>query len=203
MNLRFEEEMKKEKRKNILRELVYFLIAAVIVIFIAWLVVHFALKKASVLGGSMETTLYNGEDVIINKSSYLIFSPGRNAVIAFYPEEDKEKESTQDDSSIMIRRVVGLPGEKVQIKDGKVYIDGEVLEEKYAFPDMQSGGAASSEVTLGDDEYFVLSDNRSDMDDSRNSSFTKVKKSNIIGKVIFRLSPFALVGGPEEKKKTE
>lgn len=103
----------------------------------------------------------------------------------------------------MIRRVVGLPGEKVQIKDGKVYIDGEVLEEKYAFPDMQSGGAASSEVTLGDDEYFVLSDNRSDMDDSRNSSFTKVKKSNIIGKVIFRLSPFALVGGPEEEKKTE
>ena len=156
MNLRFEEEMKKQKRKNILRELVYFLIAAVIVIFIAWLVVHFALKKASVLGGSMETTLYNGEDVIINKSSYLIFSPGRNAVIAFYPEEDKEKESTQDDSSIMIRRVVGLPGEKVQIKDGKVYIDGEVLEEKYAFPDMQSGGVASSEVTLGDDEYFVL-----------------------------------------------
>lgn len=203
MNLRFEEEMKKEKRKNILRELVYFLIAAVIVIFIAWLVVHFALKKASVLGGSMETTLYNGEDVIINKSSYLFFSPGRNAVIAFYPEEDKEKESTQDDSSIMIRRVVGLPGEKVQIKDGKVYIDGEVLEEKYAFPDMQSGGVASSEVTLGDDEYFVLSDNRSDMDDSRNSSFTKVKKSNIIGKVIFRLSPFALVGGPEEEKKTE
>ena len=133
MNLRFEEEMKKEKRKNLLRELVYFLIAAVIVIFIAWLVVHFALKKASVLGGSMETTLYNGEDVIINKSSYLIFSPGRNAVIAFYPEEDKEKESTQDDSSIMIRRVVGLPGEKVQIKDGKVYIDGEVLEEKYAY----------------------------------------------------------------------
>ena len=65
------------------------------------------------------------------------------------------------------------------------------------------GGAASSEVTLGDDEYFVLSDNRSDMDDSRNSSFTKVKKSNIIGKVIFRLSPFALVGGPEEEKKTE
>lgn len=203
MNLRFEEEMKKEKRKNILRELVYFLIAAVIVIFIAWLVVHFALKKASVLGGSMETTLYNGEDVIINKSSYLFFSPGRNAVIAFYPEEDKEKESTQDDSSIMIRRVVGLPGEKVQIKDGKVYIDGEVLEEKYAFPDMQSGGAASSEVTLGDDEYFVLSDNRSDMDDSRNSSFTKVKKSNIIGKVIFRLSPFASVGGPDEEKKTE
>ena len=93
MNLRFEEEMKKEKRKNILRELVYFLIAAVIVIFIAWLVVHFALKKASVLGGSMETTLYNGEDVIINKSSYLFFSPGRNAVIAFIRKKIRKKKA--------------------------------------------------------------------------------------------------------------
>lgn len=93
MNLRFEEEMKKEKRKNLLRELVYFLIAAVIVIFIAWLVVHFALKKASVLGGSMETTLYNGEDVIINKSSYLIFRREETPLSLFIRKKIRKKKA--------------------------------------------------------------------------------------------------------------
>ena len=76
--------------------------------------------------------MYNGEDVIINKSSYLIFSPGRNAVIAFYPEEDKEKESTQDDSSIMIRRVVGLDVYKRQMQEKGVstLVSVKLIEEQ-------------------------------------------------------------------------
>ena len=80
----------------------------------------------------------------------------------------------------------------------------EEQKEKYDFEAMHSGGRAVNEITLKDDEYFVLSDSRNDMDDSRNSSFTKVTKKNIIGKVILRLDPFSLIGGPTaEDKKTE
>ena len=175
--------------------------AAVIVIFLAWLIVRFALKKVSVIGSAMETTLFNGEDVIVNKTSYLIFSPRRESVIAFYPEpEESETIEGMDDSAVLIRRVIGLPGETVQILDGQIYIDGDVIEEDYEFKAMVSAGLANSKITLGEGEYFVLSDNRNDMDDSRNNSFTKVRRENIIGRVILKLNPFSLIGGPDSEK---
>ena len=194
MNLRFEEEKKHEQRMQFLKGAIRFLIMAAAVVFLAWLIITFAL----------ETTLYNGEDVIVNKTSYVLFPPKRNQIIAFYPEVQDEEETINSDSMIHIRRVAGLPGEKVQIKNGKLYINGEEQKEKYDFEAMHSGGRAVNEITLKDDEYFVLSDSRNDMDDSRNSSFTKVTKKNIIGKVILRLDPFSLIGGPTaEDKKTE
>ncbi len=196
MNLRFEEETKREKRIQILKEIVWFLIAAVLVIFAAWLIVQFAMKKASMIGSAMEPTLYNGEDVIVNKTSFLILSPRRGAVIAFYPEQDENEMEMANDSSILIRRVVGLPGETIQIRDGRIYVDGTVLEEEYLFEPIISAGRANDEIKLDPDEYFVLSDKRADQDDSRNTTFTKVRKGNIIGKVILRLNPFSMVGGP-------
>lgn len=199
MNLRFEEEKKQERRMHILKESIRFLIEAALVIFLAWLIITFALKKVSVIGSSMETTLYNGEDVIVNKISYLVLSPRRDNMIAFYPEAEEGEEQQLDDTSIQIRRVVGLPGEKIQIKNGKFYANGKLVEEDYPFEPMYSAGRAVNEVQLEEDEYFVLSDSRNDMDDSRNTSFTKVRKQNIIGKVILRLNPFSLIGGPEQK----
>ena len=196
MNLRFEEETKKEKRLQVLKEIFWFLIAAVLVIFVAWLIVQFAMKKAGMIGSAMEPTLYNGEDVIINKTSFLIFSPRRGAVIAFYPEQDENEAEEMNDSSILIRRVVGLPGETIQIRDGRIYADGAMVEEDYSFEDIISAGRANDEIKLENDEYFVLSDKRADQDDSRNTTFTKVRKRNIIGKVILRLNPFSMVGGP-------
>lgn len=196
MNLRFEEETRKERRFQILKEILWFLAAAVIVIFLAWLIVRFGMKKASVIGSAMEPTLYNGEDVIVNRTSYWILSPRRGAVIAFYPEQDEDEIVEQNDSSILIRRIVGLPGETIQIREGKIYADGAEVTEEYVFGDMISAGRANDEIKLDEDEYFVLSDKRSDLDDSRNTSFTKVKKGNIIGRVILRLNPFLMVGGP-------
>lgn len=201
MRLRFEEEQKKERRRKILKEILIYLLEIAAVILAAWLIVHFAMKRASMIGSSMEPTLYNGEDVIINETSYVILKPARHAVIAFYPEQEEGDEALLDDSSILIRRIVGLPGEKVQIKNGIVCIDGEPIEEKYSYEPMVSAGRAHSEITLEEDEYFVLSDNRVDMDDSRNKSFTVVKRDNIIGKVILSLNPFSLISGPETSKK--
>ena len=83
MRIRFEEEMKKERRRKIVKELVIFLLLAVVVVFLAWIIIHYAMKKVSVIGSAMETTLYNGEDVIVNKTSYVIFSPKREQIIAF------------------------------------------------------------------------------------------------------------------------
>lgn len=204
MNLRFEEEQKRERRIKIFKESIRFLVEIIIVVLIAWLIITFALKKVSVIGSSMETTLYNGEDVIVNKTSFLIFSPRREQIIAFYPEsEEGEETDDMDDTSIQIRRVVGLPGEKIQIKDGKISIDGEIIQEKYPFELMNSAGRAVSEIQLDEDEYFVLSDNRNDMDDSRNTSFTEVRRKNIIGKVILRLNPFSLLGGPEKQEENQ
>lgn len=203
MNLKFEEDRKRERRIQILKESIRFIIEIIAVIFIAWLIVEFALKKVSVIGSAMETTLYNGEDVMVNKTAYMLMSPKRNAIIAFYPEQKEDEQSILDDSSILIRRVIGLPGEKIVIRDGSIYINGEKIEESYEFQKMLSAGRAGSEITLAEDEYFVLSDNRSDMDDSRNTAFTKVKKENIIGKVILRLNPFSLIGGPEQKEESE
>lgn len=203
MNLKFEEDRKRERRIQILKESIRFIIEIIVVILIAWLIVEFALKKVSVIGSAMETTLYNGEDVMVNKTAYMLISPKRNSIIAFYPEQKEDEQSTLDDSSILIRRVIGLPGEKIVIRDGNIYINGEKIEESYEFKKMLSAGRAGSEITLAEDEYFVLSDNRSDMDDSRNTAFTKVKKENIIGKVILRLNPFSLIGGPEQKEESE
>lgn len=196
MNLRFEEESKKERRIQILKEVIWFLLAAIIVIFFAWLIVRFAMKKASMIGSSMEPTLFNGEDVIVNRTSYILLSPQRGSVIAFYPEQDEDESEEINDSSILIRRIVGLPGETVQIRDGKVFVDGTVLEEDYNFEEIIAAGRANDEIKLESDEYFVLSDKRIDQDDSRNTSFTKVRKANIIGKVILTLNPFSMVGGP-------
>ena len=83
MNLRFEEEKKHEQRMQFLKGAIRFLIMAAAVVFLAWLIITFALKKVSVIGSSMETTLYNGEDVIVNKTSYVLFPPKRNQIIAF------------------------------------------------------------------------------------------------------------------------
>ncbi len=201
MNLRFEEETKKERRIQILKEILYFLIAAAVAVALAWLIVHFALKKVSMIGSAMETTLYNGQDVIVNKTSYILLRPKRGAVIAFYPEDDEEIEEdtlVQKDSTVCIRRIVGLPGETVQIRDGIIYIDGEAIEEAYKFEAIQSSGRANDEIVLEEDEYFVLSDKRSDLDDSRSSAFTKVRKKNIIGKAVLTLNRFAMIGGPDE-----
>ena len=99
----------------------------------------------------------------------------------------------------LIKRLIGLPGEKIKITDGKVWINGEEYQSKYTYPAMTTGGIAEQEQTLSEDEYFVLCDSRSNTDDSRNSAFGMVKKSQIIGKVSFRLKPFSRVTKPEQK----
>ncbi len=197
MNLNFEEEIKKDKRKKIIKECIIWLVEIIIVILLAYFLIHFCFKKTSTIGSTMEPTLYNGEEVFINTKAYMIFSPDREDVIAFYDKEGADDEG--EEPLITFRRVVGLPGEKVQIVDGKIWINGKEWTEKYTYRPITAAGIAEQEIILGEDEYFVLCDSRIDLDDSRNASFGNVKESQIIGKVSYKFEPFSRVTGPDSK----
>ena len=94
----------------------------------------------------------------------------------------------QENARSYIKRIIGLPGETVQIKDGKIYIDGKILEEDYETTAIEDAGTAAEEIDLGGDEYFVLGDNRKNSEDSRMADIGNVKRSEIEGKAWFVLS---------------
>lgn len=196
MNLNFDEEIKREKRIKWIKECIIWLIEIALVIAIAYFVIHFCFMRTSTIGSHMEPTLYNGEDVFVNKKAYLFLKPDREDVIAFYDKETPTEEG--ENPLLAFRRVIGLPGETIQITDGKILINQEEWKSKYDFETMITAGIAEMEITLGEDEFFVLCDARTDSEDSRNASFGNVKRDQIVGKVSFHSKPFSRVKGPAE-----
>ena len=149
-------------------------------------VIFFVAQKTVVDGSSMSPTLEDGDNLIVDKLSYRFTDPKRYDIVVFhYPEGE---------NSYYIKRIIGLPGETIQIVDGKIYIDGEVLEEDYGKEVMEESGRASQPIVLGDDEYFVLGDNRNNSKDSRVESVGNIKRSDIIGRAWVRIFPFDTFG---------
>ena len=134
----------------------------------------------------MSPTLKDKENLILDKISYRFRDPERYEIVVFPP---KYKENTY-----YIKRVIGLPGETVQITGGVIYINGKPLAEDYGWEIMQKGGLASEPVILGEDEYFVLGDNRNNSSDSREPSVGNVSKNSIIGKAWIRIWPISGFG---------
>ena len=99
-----------------------------------------------------------------------------------------------EEDTYYIKRIIGLPGETVQIADGEIYINGEVLEESYGREVMQDAGLAAEPITLGDDEYFVLGDNRNYSSDSRDPSVALIHRKEIIGRAWLRIWPLDSFG---------
>ena len=132
--------------------------------------------------GSMEPTLQAGDTLLINRAAYRFSSPKRGDIIAFKISDDQK-------ASTPIKRIIGLPGETVQIKDGQILIDGKVYREETAFPAIENAGMADQGITLKKGEYFVLGDNRNNSEDSRFVDMGTIKKKNIIGKLWFIISP--------------
>lgn len=161
--------------------------------FIASLITHFVAYQTRVEGQSMEPTLSDGDSVIIQKLSYLFGEPERFDVVVF--PVNAKGDGKNGEHSFYVKRIIGLPGETLQVRDGSVYIDGERLEaDRYCLSKILDGGNADTPITMKEDEYFVLGDNRNMSTDSRNSYVGMVKKNDISGKVFLRIWPFTHFG---------
>ena len=136
---------------------------------------------------SMEPTISVGDRYFMNRVIYRVSSPKRGDVIVF-------RTNASDDAALHIRRVIGLPGETVQIVHGQIQINGETYKEGRDIPVISNPGMASSPVTLESGEYFVLGDNRNNSEDSRYGSIGKVNKKYITGKLWFKLFPVKSIG---------
>lgn len=170
-----------KEERGILRELAGWIAYLLLIIGITYLVITYVGQRTKVSGQSMETTLYDGDNLIVDKISYRFREPKRFEIIVF-PYQHKE-------NIYYIKRIIGLPGETVQVKDGYVYIDGELLEEDYGNELMEVPGIAEEPITLGEDEYFVLGDNRNHSSDSRDPSVGVLHREDLLGRAWIRIWP--------------
>ena len=181
---RLEDEQKRNARKEVFSWVRMF--ATVIVV--VFVLTHFIIINAKVPSGSMENTIMTHDRLIGFRFAYWFDEPQRGDIILFeYPVDEKQT---------YIKRVIGLPGETVQIKKGKVYINGKKLKSdiygitKY----IDEPGIAEEPLELGKDEYFCLGDNRPVSYDSRYEEVGPVHCSEIIGKVWIRIWPLTKFG---------
>ena len=174
------------KERSILGELLSWLIYIVIVVILSLGIITFIGQRTKVSGHSMETTLSDGDNLIVDKISYRFRDPERFEIIVF-PFQYEEH-------TYYIKRIIGLPGETVQVIDGYVYINGEMLDENYGLEVMDDPGITAEPITLGEDEYFVLGDNRNHSSDSRDPSVGVLHRDDIMGRAWIRIWPFDKFG---------
>ena len=175
------------KERSIFRELGGWLLYILIIIGLTYLIITFVGQRTRVSGSSMETTLSNGDNLIVDKLTYHFKEPKRYDIIVF-PYKYEE-------NTYYIKRIIGLPGETVQVIDGYTYINGEQLAgDIYGAEVMESAGIAAEPITLGEDEYFVLGDNRNHSSDSRDPSVGILKRKDMMGRAWIRIYPFDKMG---------
>lgn len=206
-----EEELTKEKKKalkekddrkkksgseelqevNVKREILEMVLYVIFVILIVWLITTFVGQRTVVDGSSMYDTLEDGDNLWVSKLSYLMGDPERFDIVIF---------PVDDEGTYYIKRVIGLPGETVRIdQKGNIFINDKPLEESYGYetiiPEML--GRAEEGVTLGEDEYFVMGDNRNGSFDSREEEVGNIERERLVGKAVFRIWPFSKFGTVE------
>ncbi|MBR1471436.1 MAG: signal peptidase I [Lachnospiraceae bacterium] len=179
---------RKEKKINrkLLLEILSWIFSGMVMVLLAFVLVYLFGLRTSVIGISMEPTLANGQEILIDRFVFLLKQPKQNDVVVFLPNGN-------ENAHYYVKRVIGTPKDTVLIKDGLIYINGDIYDDSGIFDRIENGGIAESGLTLGEDEYFVLGDNRNDSEDSRSSNIGIVKKEYIIGRAWFRIR----VGGVE------
>ena len=183
------------KKNHFLKEVLNTSLYLLCVLVLTYLVIHFVGQRTIVKGASMEPTLYGKDEndpsfvydnLIVDKITYRFTDPKRFDIIVFPYKYSDEK---------YIKRIIGLPGETVLIDtEGNIFIDGKLLEEGYGREVIKNPGRAIEPITLGDNEYFVLGDNRNNSSDSRVESVGNVKRDEIIGRAWLRIWPFSRFG---------
>lgn len=173
---------KQELAKEIRGWILYILIVIVSV----YVIVNYVGQRTQVDGNSMYPSLSDKDNLIVEKLSYRFRDPARYDIVVF-PYKYME-------NTYYIKRLIGLPGETVQVIDGYVYINGEKLDEEYGAEVMNNPGIASEPIELGADEYFVLGDNRNHSSDSRDPSVGIIKREDLVGRAWVRIYPFDKIG---------
>ena len=174
-------------KKKVMKELLDTGLYLLFVLLVTWLLITFVIQKIGVEGSSMESTLYNGDALFVDKISYRFHDPERFDIIVFPFQENV----------YYIKRIIGLPGETVQIDEsGNIYIDGEILRESYGREIIRQEcvGRAAEPIELGSDEYFVMGDNRNNSKDSRTEVVGNIHKEDIFGRAWVRIWPLDSFG---------
>jgi len=169
---------KKKISSVLLREIFSWLFGIFAAAFIAVVGVYFFGMTTNVVGVSMEDTLYNGQMILVDRFLYLLSSPKQGHVVVFLPNGN-------ENAHYYVKRVVAIPGDKVLIEDGVLYVNGEqssLVDEKILDP-----GIAANEFTLASGEYFCIGDNSNNSEDSRSANIGPVEEKDIIGKAWLRL----------------
>ena len=175
---------KKKRRVNydLLRDIIVWTLQIAIVCFVAFVGVWYFGQHVSMVGDSMNPVLENGDVTLINRLVYNMSTPKRGDIIAFKPNGN-------ENSHYYIKRIIGLPGETIELRDGKILVDGKVIKEIYKTTEIEEAGIWDEPITLESDEYFVLGDESQNSEDSRNADIGNVKRSEIEGEVWFVISP--------------
>ncbi len=182
MNKEFDEGM-----KNVLKELLSTVVCVGVTLLLVFLFITFVMQRTEVSGTSMVPTLNDSDSLLIEKFTYRFGDVNRFDIIVFPYKYGNDE--------YFIKRVIGLPGETVNIDlEGNIFIDGVKLDEAYGAEIIQDPGVAYYGVTLGEDEYFVMGDNRNHSMDSRDPSVGNIKKKDILGHAFVRVYPFDSFG---------
>lgn len=174
-------------KKSILKEILSTSLYILIVLLVTYLVITFIGQRTRVSGESMTPTLQENDNLIVDKITYRFKNPERFDIIVF-PYRYKKK-------TYYIKRIIGMPGETIRIDEqGNIIINGEILEESYGKEVIRYQGRAAEPITLGEDEYFVMGDNRNGSSDSREEDVGNITRDEIIGRAWIRIYPFDTFG---------
>ena len=184
--------MKHFRKKFSFRRFLTILAVLLLILFLFLTLMGF--RKATVYGTSMEPTLREGETVWVDRITYRFRKPERMDVIIFHHDGNRGR--------YYIKRIMGLPGETVQIKDGKIFADGKVIEENPERERIEDARMAEAPLLVPEDSYFVLGDNRNQSTDSRDFNIGMIPKDEIIGRVMAAEQPERAVNGKKGRKDT-
>ncbi|WP_315323367.1 signal peptidase I [Stomatobaculum longum] len=175
-----------EVEDSLLRRICRLLVEIVTVIAFAWFIVYSFGTQVVNNGQSMRPTLEDGDRLLLDRFGFKLFGPKRFDIVLF----------KSDSGQTNIKRIVALPGENVVIRDGKLYVNEKRLETPayLQFGEVTSPGRVAESISLGRDEYFVLSDNLESGEDSRSESIGNVTRKMIRGRIWFRMQPLRSLG---------
>ena len=181
------QDRKKNLRPSVIQKIIFGIGECILAFVIGCVLVYYFMTSLTCVGQAMEPSVNSGDQVLVNRFLYSLTAPKRGDVIVFKPNGNVN-------SHYYMRRVIGTPGDTVQVQEGFVYVNGELLETGIGNEKMEFAGLAEEEITLGKDEYFVLGDSRDASEDSRNADIGNIRRRDIYGKAWFVYYPWENFG---------